>query len=142
MVLDVPQERGLAMADLRWGATDECYFPLFNFLQPLPLEWMYIVYLVMFLGAVGIMLGFMFRLSAVSFLVTYWYIFFLDKTSWNNHSYLYGIIGFLLLISDSNRYWSIDGFLNQKVRNAHVPLWNYTLLRFQVLFSTTCRKQL
>ena len=50
MVLDIPQERGLAMADMRWGSPDECHFPLFNFLEPLPLQWMYIVYLIMFLG--------------------------------------------------------------------------------------------
>lgn len=50
MVLDIPEERGLARADIRWGDPLECRFPLFNFLQPLPLQWMCIVYLVMWLG--------------------------------------------------------------------------------------------
>ena len=50
MVLDIPQERGLAHADYKWGDPDECRFPLFDWLTPLPLEWMYIVYLCMWLG--------------------------------------------------------------------------------------------
>lgn len=113
------------------------------------------------LGAVGIMLGCFYRLSCLMFISTYWYIFFLDKTAWNNHSYLYGLIGFQLTLMDGNRYWwedlsllllcgslgnlknhitgsslcacrSLDGLRRPSIRNAHVPLWNYTLLRTQV----------
>ena len=50
MVIDLPQERGLSYADIRWGDPTECRFPLFNFLKPLPLEWMYVVYLVALVG--------------------------------------------------------------------------------------------
>ncbi len=56
-------------------------------------------------GTVGIMLGFLFRLSCLIFVVPYWYLFMLDKTVWNNHSYLYGLCGLLFLVSDANRYW-------------------------------------
>lgn len=103
------------------------------------------------------MLGCFYRLSCLMFISTYWYVFFLDKTTWNNHSYLYGLISFQLTIMDGNRYWwgdayystcvcvcsflwfmlvcicrSIDGLRRPSIRNAHVPLWNYTLLRTQV----------
>ena len=50
MVVDIPEERGLADADIKWGDPNECRFPLFNFLQPLPLQWMCIVYLIMWIG--------------------------------------------------------------------------------------------
>lgn len=59
-------------------------------------------------GALGIMLGCFYRLSCLMFISTYWYIFFLDKTTWNNHSYLYGLIGFQLTLMDGNRYWWDD----------------------------------
>lgn len=131
MVIDIPQERGLAHADYKWGDPEECRFPLFDFLAPLPIEWMYIVYLIMLSGAIGIMLGFFYRISCVMFTVTYWYVFLLDKVSWNNHSYLYGLHGILFLMTDANRYWSIDGLFNKTVRNAHIPVWNYFLFRFQ-----------
>ncbi|XP_069558795.1 vitamin K-dependent gamma-carboxylase [Brachyistius frenatus] len=133
MAIDVTQERGLSHLDYKYlDGAPVCRFPLFNFLQPLPLDWMYLVYVVMFLGALGIMLGCFYRLSCLMFISTYWYIFFLDKTAWNNHSYLYGLIGFQLTLMEGNRYWSIDGLRRPSIRNAHVPLWNYTVLRSQI----------
>lgn len=51
MALDVPQERGLAQLDRRFlDGLEVCRFPLLPFLQPLPLDWMYLLYAVMFLG--------------------------------------------------------------------------------------------
>ncbi|XP_071482923.1 vitamin K-dependent gamma-carboxylase-like [Diadema antillarum] len=132
MMMDIIQERGMAYADHRWGDTNECRFPLFNSLAPLPVDWMYVVYLTMITGALGIFLGAYYRLSCLLFLVPYWYIFFLDKTAWNNHSYLYGLIGLQLVFMDGNRFWSVDGWLNEKVRNRHVPLWNIGIIRFQI----------
>ncbi|KAK9968087.1 hypothetical protein ABG768_002433 [Culter alburnus] len=133
MALDITQERGLSHLDYKYlDGAPVCRFPLFNFLKPLPMDWMFFVYFVMFLGAVGIMLGCFYRLACLMFISTYWYVFFLDKTTWNNHSYLYGLIGFQLMLMDANRYWSLDGLRNPRKRNAHVPLWNYTLLRTQI----------
>lgn len=132
MVFDIWQERGLSNAVEEFGDPFLCRFPLFDFLKPLPLVWMYIVYLLMFLGEVGILLGLFYRLSCLVFVMTYWYLFLLDKTSWNNHSYLFGLIGILLLLTDANRYWSLDGLLFKRKRHAHVPMWNYAILRFQI----------
>ncbi|KAF4108036.1 vitamin K-dependent gamma-carboxylase [Onychostoma macrolepis] len=133
MALDITQERGLSHLDYKYlDGAPVCRFPLFNFLKPLSMDWMFFVYFVMFLGAVGIMLGCFYRLACLMFISTYWYVFFLDKTTWNNHSYLYGLIGFQLMLMDANRYWSLDGLRNPRKRNAHVPLWNYTMLRTQI----------
>ncbi|XP_029459136.1 vitamin K-dependent gamma-carboxylase-like [Rhinatrema bivittatum] len=133
MAMDIPQERGLSYLDYKFlDGLQVCRFPLFNFLEPLPLDWMYLVYVIMLTGALGIMLGCFYRLSCLLFVLPYWYVFFLDKTSWNNHSYLYGLIGFQLAFINANRYWSIDGLWNARKRNADVPLWNYTLLRTQI----------
>ncbi|XP_029819797.1 vitamin K-dependent gamma-carboxylase [Manacus vitellinus] len=81
--------------------------------------------------ALGIMLGCCYRLSCIAFLCPYWYLFLLDKTSWNNHSYLYGLLGFQLALLGADRYGSVDGLFRPRKRNAHVPLWNYALLRAQ-----------
>lgn len=51
MAIDVTQERGLSHLDWKYlDGAPVCRFPLFNFLHPLPLDWMYLVYLIMFLG--------------------------------------------------------------------------------------------
>ncbi|XP_062493656.1 vitamin K-dependent gamma-carboxylase [Pezoporus occidentalis] len=133
MALDVPQERGMALLDRRFlDGLPVCRFPLLPALQPLPLDGMYLLYGVMLLGALGMMLGCWYRLSCVAFLCPYWYVLLLDKTSWNNHSYLYGLLAFQLTFMGADRYGSVDGLFRPHKRNAHVPLWNYTLLRAQI----------
>ncbi|XP_054262450.1 vitamin K-dependent gamma-carboxylase [Macrosteles quadrilineatus] len=132
MMVDVMEERGLSEADLKWGDPHSCHFPLLNFLRPLPLEWMCLLYLIMWLGAAGVMLGAYFRLSCLSFCLPYWYLFLLDKSAWNNHSYLYGLLSIMFLFSSSHYCWSIDSLRGKAPRNGHVPLWNYAILRFQV----------
>ncbi|XP_077999053.1 vitamin K-dependent gamma-carboxylase-like [Glandiceps talaboti] len=132
MIFDTFFERGFFVADYRWGDMHECRFPLFDFLQPLPVDWMYVAYLAMLLGGVGMLLGLFYKVSVFMFVVVYWYIFLLDKTSWNNHSYLFGLIAFQMLLYSANHYWSLDGLRRPHIRNSHVPLWNYALLRFQI----------
>lgn len=58
MMFDIPQERGMSHADVRWGRQDVCRFPLFNSLKVAPLQWMYIIYLVMFLGILSLSMNF------------------------------------------------------------------------------------
>jgi vitamin K-dependent gamma-carboxylase len=57
MMIDIPQERGMSSIGNRWEDSTLCIFPLFDWLQPLPVDWMYVVYLVMFMAAFGIALG-------------------------------------------------------------------------------------
>lgn len=86
----------------------------------------------MVLGSLGIMFGFMYRASCFMFTLPYWYIFLLDKSRWNNHSYMFGLVSSMFLISDANRFWSIDSLIWPKIHNNHVPLWQYILPRFQI----------
>uniref|UniRef100_A0A8C4N651 HTTM-like domain-containing protein n=1 Tax=Eptatretus burgeri TaxID=7764 RepID=A0A8C4N651_EPTBU len=135
MVLDIPQERGLASLDKKYPSPPICHFPLFHDFQPPPIDFLYLAYLLMFIGAVGILLGACFRVSALLFTITYWFIFTLDKTTWNNHSYLYGIFGLLLSLSNSHYAWSVDGLIVRAGKRADIPLWNYTVFRAQVYSS-------
>jgi vitamin K-dependent gamma-carboxylase len=50
MIIDIPNERGMSDADIEYGSNKQCHFPLFDFLKPLPVEYMVLVYFVMFLG--------------------------------------------------------------------------------------------
>ena len=50
MVIDIPDERGLGNIDLRFGDAMRCHFPLFDWLSPLPLEYMGLLYFIMWLG--------------------------------------------------------------------------------------------
>lgn len=58
MAIDVTQERGLSHLDYKYlDGAPLCRFPLFNSLQPLPLDWMYLVYVVMFLGTLHFLIS-------------------------------------------------------------------------------------
>ena len=134
MMLDIPQERGMTTVHDKFGeaSIDHCRFPLFNNLQPLSADGMMILYTVLFFASLLITLGLFYRIACILFVCIYWYIFFLDKTVWNNHSYLYGLLGFIMLVTDGNHYCSIDGLICKNINNTSVPLWNYVLLRFQI----------
>lgn len=82
----------------------ECHFPLIHGMKPLPLPWMITIYAIMWIGAFGIMLGSRFKIACACFLIPYWYIFLLDKSYWNNHTYLYGIIVILLWGTGADKY--------------------------------------
>lgn len=49
-MIDIPNERGMADADLEYGIDTQCTFPLFDFLKPLQVEYMVIIYFIMFIG--------------------------------------------------------------------------------------------
>ena len=50
MLADLQEERGMPIADERFGDPLECRFPLFGFLAPLQVQYMVLLYLVMMCG--------------------------------------------------------------------------------------------
>ncbi|KAH8342391.1 hypothetical protein KR059_004709 [Drosophila kikkawai] len=131
MLIDIAEERGGGQLDVRFGEPHHCHFPLFSGMRALPYPWMGCAYLCMWLGAWGITLGFRFRVSCIAFLVPYWYIFLLDKPTWNNHSYLFGLTGTLMLFTQAESYCSLDSWLHPRRRSRCIPYWNYFLIKFQ-----------
>jgi len=67
-------------------------------------------------------------------MVCYWYIFLLDKSKWNNHSYLFGLFSIIFFYADANNYCSLDGliFKGKKIKNKHVPNIQYIIPRLQI----------
>ncbi|XP_056643907.1 vitamin K-dependent gamma-carboxylase isoform X1 [Diorhabda sublineata] len=131
MLFDLTEERGGSDIDIRWGNPMDCHFPLFPMLKNPGFQFIGILYFIMWLGAFGIMIGYKFRMSTFLYGIPYWYIFLLDKSYWNNHSYLFGIIVILLMGSSANVFFSLDSYLNKSVKNKQVPYWNYFILKFQ-----------
>ncbi|XP_055913310.1 vitamin K-dependent gamma-carboxylase [Eupeodes corollae] len=130
MLIDIAEERGGSQIDLNFGDERTCHFPLFDFIQNFSLPVMGLVYLTMWLGALGIALGYNFRLSCLAFIIPYWYILLLDKPAWNNHSYLFGLTAVLLMMTDANRFCSFDHPFEEGIKPS-VPYWNYFLIKFQ-----------
>ncbi|CAG2115458.1 unnamed protein product [Medioppia subpectinata] len=130
LLIDIVYERGLSRAETIWSDPNECRFPLFDALEVLPFRWMCAIYALMFIGNVGIILGLKYRISCIVYLMCYWYLFLLDKSRWNNHSYLFGLLVTLLSTTDSHYIWSLDNFLeNKNLNERQIPFWQYFLIR-------------
>lgn len=59
-------------------------------------------------GSIGMTLGLKFRLSCLLYLCPYVYFFLLDKSRWNNHSYLFGLFALLLTGSDAGNHLCVS----------------------------------
>ncbi|CAH2232616.1 jg14809 [Pararge aegeria aegeria] len=131
MLFDIPDERGGAMMEQRWGNPLMCHFPLIPIIRAVPMPYMALVYAALWFGALGIALGYRYRLSAWLFTICYWYLFLIEKSFWNNHSYLFGLVGLLLACTEANCYWSLDVYLGYCKSRKTVPYWNYFILKYQ-----------
>ncbi|CAG9560729.1 unnamed protein product [Danaus chrysippus] len=131
MLFDIPDERGGSIIDKRWGDPNICHFPLIPIIKAIPMPYMAVVYAMLWIGALGITLGYKYRISASLFTLCYWYLFLIEKSFWNNHSYLFGVVSFLLTFTQANSHWSVDAYLNPSLIKTTVPYWNYFILKYQ-----------
>jgi len=104
----------------------------FSWVKPWPGQGMYIHYFVMGAAAACVMLGFVYRLAAPVFFLTFTYTFLLDQTRYLNHFYLVCLISFLMCFLPAERAVSIDALLRRKIRSDVVQAWTLWLLRAQI----------
>uniref|UniRef100_A0ABD2W245 HTTM-like domain-containing protein n=1 Tax=Trichogramma kaykai TaxID=54128 RepID=A0ABD2W245_9HYME len=132
MMIDVVEERGLSRFPDRWSDPRTCRFPLIHGWRPPanPDVLCLACYGSMWLGALGLCLGLRFRLSCGLYALSYWYLLLLDKSFWNNHSYLFGLTALLLWGTGADGYLQVS--LNPR-KSPRVPAWNYSALKFQYL---------
>jgi len=109
-------------------------FPLFHWLhlKPWPVQGMLIHFYVMGLAACAITLGIFYRFSCFVFLMTFGYIFLIDKTYSPNPIYLYTLLTFLLLITDAHKSASLDIFRKPHLNTRKIPFWNIFIIRAQL----------
>lgn len=56
MLFDIPDERGGATMEKRWGDPDSCHFPLFTFIQAVRMPYMTLVYAALWLGNISLLI--------------------------------------------------------------------------------------
>ncbi len=114
--------------------TPQFYFPYlgFEWIKPLPGDWMYIPFLLMVVAAVGILLGFRYRFSAILFFVCFTYIELIDKSNYLNHYYFVSLVSFLLCWVPANACFSVDAHHNISIRKHIVPAWTILIIQLQL----------
>jgi hypothetical protein len=93
---------------------------------------LYFIFSVMLVACVGIMLGFFYRISALTFFVLFTYVELLDKTTYLNHYYFVSLIALLMIFVPANRYFSLDAYYGFVQSKKTVPNWSIAILKFQM----------
>lgn len=95
----------------------------FEWLQPLPGLWMYFYYAVMGIFGIFIMIGYKYRLSMLSFTILWAGVYFMQKSSYNNHYYFLMILSAVMVAMPAHRYASVDAKLNPSIKRISMPNW-------------------
>ncbi len=116
------------------------HFPFFGFewLTPMPLVVMYLLYILGSIAALCVCLGLFYRIAAVVFFLIFCYTELLDKTYYLNHYYLVTIISFLLIWVPANRYFSLDVLRKPTLQATQVPSWTILIFKYQLLIIYCC----
>ena len=109
-------------------------YPLFDLLglKPLSQSYLWVIFHVLRISAVGVMLGLFTRLSLLLFTASFGYFFFMESAVYTNHYYLIFLLSFLMCFGHSGGQFSLDSLMNKKARREQVANWELFLLRFQI----------
>ena len=104
----------------------------FEWVKPFPATGLYAVFILMGIAALGILLGYRYRLSAILFFLCFGYVELLDKTYYLNHYYFVSLISFLLILVPAAATFSLDSFLKPRKAFDTVPAWTVNIFRLQL----------
>lgn len=103
-----------------------------DWLQPLPGFGMYFYFIFMGLFGIAIMLGYRYRVAIISYTILWAGVYFMQKTSYNNHYYLLLIISFYMIFLPANQYASLDVKQQRTLEQKAMPYWVSLLFIIQV----------
>jgi hypothetical protein len=122
-----------AFGSIALGAVDRMFitpkttftFIGFEFLEPLPGNWMYAVYVLLGIAGIMIMLGYKYRVAMTFYAITWTYVYLLQKSSYNNHCYLIMLLNYLMIFLPAHKSASLDARLHPEIRQQHMSRWIY-----------------
>jgi len=101
----------------------------FDWVEPLPGPWMYVVEAVLLGAAVALALGWRTRVAAAVVFVLFTYGELIDKALYLNHYYLVSLLALLCVWLPVGAAWSLDA---RRVGERPVPLGAYVMVRSQI----------
>ena len=106
-------------------------YPGFEWVLPLPPLLMQAVFPLLCLSALGLALGWRYRLSVAVFGGLFTYLHLLDSTNYINHYYLISLLCGLLFFMPAQAAHSLDLWQGRVQARRDIPAWMLYLLRFQ-----------
>lgn len=110
------------------------YFAYFGFewVKPLGETGMYLLFATMGLAALGIAIGWFYRLSSALFFIVFTYIELIDKSNYLNHYYFVSIVAFIMIWVPAGRYFSMDVRRKPELKKTHVPAIYILAIKMQL----------
>ncbi len=100
----------------------------FSWVHPIG-EWTYLLFAFCGLSAIGVTLGYRYRLSIVSFFLSFTYIELMDKTTYLNHYYFISVMAFIMIWLPMHRYYSVDAYRDHNIRAQYIPQWTVDAIK-------------
>ncbi|VXB98036.1 HTTM domain-containing protein [Flavobacterium sp. 9AF] len=103
----------------------------FEWVKPLG-NFTYILFFICGLAALFVAIGYRYKLAIVVFFLSFTYIELMDKTTYLNHYYFISIVSFILIFLPANANYSVDAYLNDKIKKLQIPTWNIDILKLML----------
>ena len=100
----------------------------FEWIKPLGI-YTYLLYSIAGIASFCVAIGFKYRISIITFFLTFTYIELMDKTYYLNHYYFISLVSFVLIFLPANAYFSVDSYKNKNLAFAKIPRWNIDILK-------------
>ncbi len=104
----------------------------FDFLQVFVGEGMYFYFILMGIFGIFVMLGYKYRIAMFSYAILWTTVYFMQKTSYNNHYYLMVLLCWIMAFLPANRRYSLDVKHNPSFKSLSMPQWVKWTLILQV----------
>ena len=104
----------------------------FEWVKPLGETGMYALYIAMFLSAIFIAFGFLYRFSSMVFFATFTYVELIEKSIYLNHYYFISLIALLLCFIPAHKQFSLDVKLGITKPLKVFPRWMSLALQLQM----------
>ena len=88
----------------------------------------YLIFLLCLISAIFVALGYRYKLSIVTFFLTFTYIELMDKTTYLNHYYFISSLSFLMCFLPAGKYFSLDSYFSKKYYRT-IPKWSIDSLK-------------
>ncbi|UII75150.1 HTTM domain-containing protein [Flagellimonas sp. HMM57] len=89
----------------------------------------YLIFVICALASIGVALGYKYRLSILTFFLSFTYIELMDKTTYLNHYYFISALSFLMIFLPANVYYALDAKKNPKNAFQYIPKWTVDALK-------------
>jgi len=107
-------------------------YPGFEWVAPWPRAWMYAHFALIGLAAIGVMLGYRYRLSISVFALSLAYVELIDRSLYLNHYYWLVLTGAVMVFLPLENSFSMDTRAGRARSPGTLPQYVVWILRFQV----------